>query len=146
MQEIRDMEKLAEIKVADSLPGTVAFIRDDPEGRRESLKKLAEAGIFTELNRAQDEKVKQQVKQQVEEIMNKIQPGAVAVIPPVSDGIGRLMWTVSCVTEELRRVVNHLPTTEQNEHARLALRHLEDAHHRLDLARAAPGQLFNAYE
>lgn len=143
------MEKLAEIKVADSLPGTVAFIRDDPEGRRESLKKLAEAGIFTELNRAQDEKV----KQQVEELMKTIsepRPGAVGLTPSapvlVTDGIGRLMWTVSCVTEELRRVVNHLPTTEQNEHARLALRHLEDAHHRLDLARAAPGQLFNAYE
>lgn len=50
------------------------------------------------------------------------------------DDIGKMLWTLRCLTEEVRRVVFHLGTTEQNENARLALRHLEDAQHRLKLA------------
>lgn len=48
--------------------------------------------------------------------------------------LGKMLWTLRCLTEEVRRIVFHLGSTERNENARLALRHLEDAQHRLKLA------------
>lgn len=139
MQEIRDMEKMAEFNALKCAAESPTADVIDQLKRAEAVS----AEIIAELKRAQDEKIKQQVDQQVNELMKHISaPGRVGLTPSapvlVTDGIGRLMWTISCVTEELRRVVNHLPTTEQNEHARLALRHLEDAHHRLDLAAPRP--------
>lgn len=69
-------------------------------------------------------------------VLTEEQAKAAGIKPTTpADQLGRLAWTLECLTRDIGALQNHLSTTEQNRHLAWAVRHLEDAQNQIELAR-----------
>lgn len=59
-----------------------------------------------------------------------------AALPSTLGLLGKYAWTLKCLTEDVRGLSKMLEG-EHRANATLALRHLEDAHHRMTLAQSS---------